>query len=193
MKNILTENMKRFRTKNLCEGFQGESMPKKEKTIKKDGEIIPYYSTTVKVVQIKNPDYTISKNTDMDDRRRIFYTQLNDVELGQGKFTKSDIHKFARGKGGSDGIPTMDEFQDILIPNRTKSIKMGYIWIRLASGQLSLESLDGQGGGAVIGMSGREVEVTANNIVLITSKLAVPMDGFDDNSNKSVYGGTVGI
>ncbi len=170
MKNILAENMRRFGTKNLIESFQGESMPKKEKIIKKDGQPIPYYSTTVKVQQKRSPDGRMSKVTDLDERRRLFFTQVKDVELGQGKFTESDVLKFAQGKAGN--IPTMEEFQDILLPNRTMSVKMGYTWVKLDNGQLTLESLDGSGGG--VGAPG------ANNIVLISGKLAKPTGGFDD-------------
>ena len=161
----------------LNESFQGESMPKKEKIIKKDGQPIPYYSTTVKVQQKRSPDGRISKITDLDERRRLFFTQVKDVEFGKGKFTESDVLKFARGKDGN--IPTMDEFQDILIPNRTRSVKMGYTWVRLDNGQLSLESLDGQGGGG---------GADANNIVLISGNLAKPIDGFDDEKTVDLGG-----
>lgn len=181
MKNILTENMRRFGTKNLIESFQGESMPKKEKIIKKDEQLIPYYSTTVKVQQKRSPDGRISKVTDLDERRRLFFTQVKDVELGKGKFTESDVLKFAQGKAGN--IPTMEEFQDILLPNRTKSVKMGYTWVKLDNGQLTLESLDGSGGG--VGVPG------ANNIVLISGKLAKPTGGFDDDNLKVDLGGTI--
>lgn len=181
MKHILTENMRRFGTKNLNESFQGESMPKKEKIIKKDGQPIPYYSTTVKVQPKTSPDGRMAKGTELDDRRRIFFTQIKDVEFGKGKFTESDVLKFARGKAGN--IPTMDEFQDILMPNRTKSVKMGFTWVKLDNGQLTLESLDGQGGG--VGAPG------ANNIVLISGKLAKPIDGFDDDNLKMDRGGNI--
>jgi hypothetical protein len=177
MKNILAENMRRFNTKNLNEAFQGEMPPKKENVIQVDGSMRPYryFGQDIKVSNRGTVSKDVSKS---EERRRIYYTMIPVMGEGPGDgiFTLKSLKQFD-DRVGAAHVPTMEEFKDIIMPKRSGNVKLGYAWVKLASGEIGLESLDGKGGGSRI-----DGEEKADNLILITDTLAEPMDGHDDEN-----------